>query len=267
MVNPDFFPQGSSVLSAVYGITQIAKSFGPKMGLLYCAEAPICAAAIPLYQAMAKASGVSIPYVAKVSATTPDYTAACQALKNAGVSSVNSLVPSDAVVRIQHACAEQGLSAKQVNMGGTLTAQWLSEPALDGSSDVALDAPFSESSTPALQEFHQALRQYGSDIGTGVGPQSMEAWVAGKLFEKAIALAPDGPITPDSIKQGLWKIKDETLGGLAPPLSFVQDQPTAINCYFVISIQSAKFTAPNGVKTDCAPDAVMTPLVTAIRKG
>jgi hypothetical protein len=58
-------------------------------------------------------------------------------------------------------------------------------------------------------------------LGTHWGHLRLGPWVGGKLFEAAAAkakLTPDS--TPEDVKKGLYALKNETLGGLAPPLTF-----------------------------------------------
>ena len=64
----------------------------------------------------------------------------------------------------------------------------------------------------------------------------------------------DKPTSQD-ILNGLWAIKNNTLGGLAPggmAFTFTQNQPTPDKyCIFTIKIQSGKWTAPQGLTPSC----------------
>jgi branched-chain amino acid transport system substrate-binding protein len=53
--------------------------------------------------------------------------------------------------------------------------------------------------------------------------------------------------------KGLFAMKGNTLGGLAPPLTFTQqaNEDTKIDCWFTISIANQQFTAPEGMKLSC----------------
>ncbi|MGQ0465303.1 MAG: hypothetical protein ACT4QG_08270 [Sporichthyaceae bacterium] len=85
----------------------------------------------------------------------------------------------------------------------------------------------------------------------------MVAWSAGKLFEAAIAglgaKASDGPIDTADVLAGLGTIRNETLGGLAPPLTFTPDQERApvVRCAFVELLTEQGWTAPVGSKPVC----------------
>ena len=52
--------------------------------------------------------------------------------------------------------------------------------------------------------------------------------------------------------KGLYALHGETLGGLAPPLTF-QHGKHSVNCWFVMGIKGGAFTTPNGLRTDCEP--------------
>ena len=43
------------------------------------------------------------------------------------------------------------------------------------------------------------------------------------------------------------KFKNETFGGLTPPLTFVRDQPAPkASCWFYVTVKNNKMTAPQG---------------------
>ena len=52
--------------------------------------------------------------------------------------------------------------------------------------------------------------------------------------------------------QGLWSIKSNDLGGLAPPLTFTQGAPaTMSDCYFLMTLQNGTFVDLNHGNTKC----------------
>ncbi|MND07464.1 hypothetical protein D3C83_294480 [compost metagenome] len=51
---------------------------------------------------------------------------------------------------------------------------------------------------------------------------------------------------------GLWSFKDETLGGLTPPLTFTKDQPPPkTTCWHLMVVKDKGWTAPTGGKISC----------------
>jgi branched-chain amino acid transport system substrate-binding protein len=257
MTNPDFFAAGTNAIALSYGVLADAKTFGPKFAILYCAEAAQCQQAVALNTALGAAQGVTVAYSASISATAPDYTAVCQALKASGAQSYEIADASPIVLRVATQCAQQGVTAKNVTENGTITMNWTQTPAVDGVLSAETDFPFVDTSVPNSQAFQTAISKYAPDLGSENGPNASYAWVAGLLFQKAAAAAGPGPITAQSIKTGLYTLKDETLGGVTPPLTFVPGQPAQVDCYFTLGISGGKFTEPKGLTTSCAPSALI----------
>jgi branched-chain amino acid transport system substrate-binding protein len=116
------------------------------------------------------------------------------------------------------------------------------------------NAPFKADDVPGAQEFQQAYNTFAP--GSSIDQNTMSAWASGKLLEKAIAnvyaKARAGAITKEMILEGLWKMKGETLGGIAPPLTYNQNAtPTQNDCYFTLTITTNGYQAPKGSKVSC----------------
>ncbi len=265
LTNPDFFPSGTSQIAFVYGALASAKAAGKtNYGFMYCAEAPQCAQAVPLIQALGAVAGIRIGYTAKVAGAAPDYTAPCLAAKAAGVDALQVGSSATIVLRVLDSCAQQGFKPLTSGVDGTVTTAWLNDPNVDGAVAVEVDAPFFDQSIPATKAFHDAMKKYAPDVYNGplFGANVSYAWVSGKLFEAAAKKADIGPnSTPAQVKQGLYQLKDETLDGLAPPLTFIEGKPTFVNCYFTVGIQNGKFTTPDGLRTQCAPMDKLEPVL------
>jgi len=264
LINPDFFPSGTNALALTYALLQNAKAKGGPFAFLYCTESPLCAQSVPLYQGLAKAVGVKIPVMMKVSGTAPDYTAQCEALKQAHVTSFQVGSAAAVAFNVAKACRAQGVTAPLLAAGGSVTAAWAKEASVDGTVSAESNFPFTDSSVPATKEYQAAKAKYAPSVGDGEGEVAAGAWAAGKLFEAAVNASAKGDITADSVKQGLYALKDETLGGLAPPLNFTKGKPALINCYFNIEVTGGHVVAPQGVKTSCAPDAVISAIASHI---
>jgi len=257
LTNPDFYPSGTNALALSYATLANAKTKGGPFGFLYCAESPLCAQSVPLYQGLAKAVGVGLPVLTKVSGTAPDFTAQCVALKHAGVKSFQVGSAAAVAFKVAQACRTQGVTATLLADGGSVTQAWAKQPAVDGTVSAESVFPFVDSSVPATKQYQQAKAQYAPGLGDSEGEVAAGAWAAGKLFEAAVAASPQGAVTSASVKQGLYALKNETLGGLTPPLTFTKGKPALINCYFNIEVTGGKVIAPQGLKTSCAPDAVI----------
>jgi branched-chain amino acid transport system substrate-binding protein len=268
LTNPDFFAIGTNVFADIYGQELLSKKLGPKLGLLYCAESPQCAGIAPITKLIATSTGLQVPVSVEVSATAPNYTAVCEQLKAAGVRTYSIADNAAVVLRIAHECALDGLKATPIGGDGAITNAWLKEPAVNGALDAELDLPFFDDSIPASKKMQQAIKRYAPGLGRLNGPTGSYSWVSGVLLEKAISAIPAGAqITPQSIKTGLYALKAETLGGLAPPLTYTPGKPGIINCYFIAKVVGGRFTEPQGVRTSCAPSAVVNRLLPLLPKS
>jgi branched-chain amino acid transport system substrate-binding protein len=70
----------------------------------------------------------------------------------------------------------------------------------------------------------------------------------------AVAAAKDLTSTPSSAQffQGLWSIKANNLGGLAPPLTFNQNAAaTPSNCFFLMTLQNGQFVDLQNGNAQC----------------
>ena len=95
------------------------------------------------------------------------------------------------------------------------------------------------------------MKAFGEGRAVGEGPPL--GWAAGKILERA---ACPTRRTADQRRPppGLWSIKDDTLGGLTAPLTFVADQPVSPRpCWFTIVVTNRTFTSPDGFRQQCRP--------------
>lgn len=241
----DFYPIGTNVITLIFGQFVRMKEAGlSKMGLMYCAESPTCAGLEGLAKAMASVvGGVEVVASAKVSATQPSYNAECLAMKNADADALFVAHNAASVVAITAGCAKVGYDPVDVSQSTTVSNQWLTQPQLDGALLTGPNPPQLDSSVPGIKAFVDALDKY--EPGLSKSPQNtpnlLWAWLSGKLFEKVAEAAKISPTsTSADVKAGLYTIKDETLDGASPPLTFVKDKPTFVECWFKVDLKGGK---------------------------
>ena len=256
MTSPDFFSTGPSVLAIQYAVAKLASTQGPKFGYAYCAEAPICAQSAVLAKSMGAAVNLDLAVSMAASSTAPDYTALCQKLKSAGVNSYGLGLVSDTALRVASACRTQGLDVPVVVSDGTMTASWLTNAAANGALIAGSAVPYDAADTPAEQEFQAALKASKSG-GAQIGPNTVSGWLSGKLLQAAIAASGSKTITSASIKQGLYSLKDETLGGMAVPLNYTEGKANPVNCSFEQKLDSGTLKLVNGTTPVCAPSELV----------
>jgi branched-chain amino acid transport system substrate-binding protein len=266
--NPDFYPSGASTFAGLYGAIKAGKAAGGgKLAILYCAESPGCAGYVGWSKSFAPSTGVPVVYSSKVSASAPDYTAQCFGAKAKGANELLIIGGSAVALRVADACAAAGLDAVHISVDGQMTRAWLAHSSMDHAIAGELDFPFFDTSTPASAAYADALTRYAPALrGSGLdGGNVAYSWVAGKLFEAAAKAGHLGDnATSAQVKQGLYALKGDTLDGLAPPLTFIEGMPAAVNCSFKISISNAEFAAPNGFNTDCAPTSAIASVVKSL---
>lgn len=83
----------------------------------------------------------------------------------------------------------------------------------------------------------------------GTGPNNRPAAVAATG-----PAARDQPITTADILTGLGRVKNETLGGLSPPITFSPGQSSAppVRCIYFELLSEQGWTAPRGSKYVCS---------------
>ena len=268
--NPDFFPSGSQLLAQTVGTIALAKTAHKShLGVLYCAESPICAQVVPLAQGAGALYGVKVSGE-KVSSTAPSYAAPCLSLKGAGADAVFPAVAAPVVLRVVDGCAQQGYKPAVLSQTTTTTNAWLQDGNLEGALLAGAQANPYDTSTPAIQELRNALNSTtpGATSNSDFTADVVEPWAGGKLFEAAAKAAHIGPSsTPADVKKGLYALKNETLGGLTGPLNFTPGKPAFVPCYFGVQIKSGQFVSLNGNKPICFTAAQTAALFKALHLG
>jgi len=254
VTNPMFFPTGSNIYAMGYGIGEVGSRYGKKVGNLYCAESPQCASSKEFAPVLDGLLGTITDPQVEISSTASDFTAACQALIDAGVDTYKVAADGPVVAKVATACADQGLKARLVTADATVRSLFADIPQLDGTLAVGSTVPFVDDSTPGTKAYQEMLAEYLPDLGGENGPLPMNSFIAMQLFKKAVELGGTEEVTSKSILDGLYKMKDETLEGLTVPLTFTEGRPTIVNCYFTLGIEDGEFTMPEGLEYTCAPD-------------
>ncbi len=266
--NPDFFTEGSSVAVLTVGQMQLMKKQGKsKFGLLYCAESPVCAQLEGLAKAAASVVGGISVTAGKVAATSPTYTSQCLAMKSAGVDGLDVANNSATILRVLGDCKKLGYSPLNVAQSNVIANGWLKDSNTENSAISSSSVNYQDSSVPAVKEFLDALGKYHSGDLTSdqFTPPVFFSWIGGKLFQAAATKASLGPTsTPADVKKALYALKDETLGGVVPPLNFEAGKPGFPTCYFSMSVENGKYTSPDGTKPICLSATEVAGLVKAL---
>lgn len=248
--NPMYFPQGTSIDNLIWGNLAVARQQlkGKKLGTFSCAEAPGCREIKTAMAKHAAETGFDLVYQAEGSVAAPDFTAQCLAARNQGVEVFGIVSDFSSQKRLATSCSRQGY-----------VPEWIM-PAPDGSfSDVkefdgaviALATfPFSLV-VPETRDYRDAMSAYAASAGLGDSISTSMGWVAALLFERVVSKI-QGDITTPAILDSLWSIRNESLGGLTSPLTFVRDQIAPVTpCVFGIVLRRGKFQATQGLTPVC----------------
>jgi len=106
--------------------------------------------------------------------------------------------------------------------------------------------------SPKFADYVAALDRYAP--GAIKGNLGQVVWVAGKLMEKIATGFPANP-TKDDFLAGLYALRGETLGGLLPPLTYIEGKGSALTnlCTVPILVDKNRFVTPKGDSFVCAP--------------
>ncbi|MGH9034940.1 MAG: ABC transporter substrate-binding protein, partial [Acidimicrobiia bacterium] len=184
----------------------------------------------------------------------PSFTAEIVAAQSAGAEAIVVIMENASVVRVARDAKRQGgnlIVATQQSMdtesfyknggdavegviGGTATAAW--------------------GYSAKMKAYREAMDRYAP--GAEKGDFGAAAWASGKLMEAAAARLSDNPV-PAELLAGLHALRNETLGGILPPLTFPQGRSrvNVNHCLVVGMVVNNKF-APKDKDPDkfvCAP--------------
>jgi branched-chain amino acid transport system substrate-binding protein len=257
--NPDFYPEGQTVLSSYRANLEIAKAAGAaNIGLLYCTESASCAELVPLFKSVGQKVGLPIAYTGAISATAPNYTAQCVAAQQAHVQAFFIGHAPAVVARVGADCARQGYKPMYVTSGEVFNGTLLKAPGLTDNNWLEyVTHPYWDSAAPEVQAMNAAVDKYYPGLRsdtTNFTQVAAEAWPSGLLLADAVKAGNIGPTdapTAAAIVRGLESLKGDTLQGWAPPLTFTAGQPHLITCWFTAHVQNGVPTLSKNGQVTC----------------
>lgn len=252
--SPMYFPQaphGSANFSGAVNSAaqQLIPSGIKKLATLACVELQVCADADRIWAEESGQLGFEHVYRGRAGLAQPDFTAECLAMRNAGAEIILVGLDPASIGRLSLSCARQGYKPRYGSFASILTDQMKEDPNLDGMVGATNVFPYFQSGTPATDEFQRAMRDFGRNVASGVGPA--QGWVSGKLFEKAAAAMPEPP-NSEALLDALWRFRGDDLGGLTQPLTFHPNEPAQpLVCWFQVTIKDGSWMSPDGFRRHC----------------
>jgi branched-chain amino acid transport system substrate-binding protein len=254
--HPYMFPMGSASDALSVTMAQaMAQRNQTKVAVFYCTESNSCSAAVTALQKGADKYHLQVVYKAAVSLAQPDFTAQCAQAHDNGAQAIFMAAGGDDAQRAARDCKKiPGYQPTWWSSALAINEQVAKDPNLDGVAIMSDVAPWFLNNTPAEHDFQNAMKTYAPDLPV-VGANA-QAWASGQLLAAAVnamsSAAHQGPITSAMIAEGLWKLKDETLGGFAPKLNFLRGKPAPpANCTFYAEVAKGGWSAPYGEKQFC----------------
>lgn len=256
--NPDFYPTTQTMASLFYGQAFLAKQAGAtNAGLIACTEAAQCSVEAPQMRAAGQQLGIPIVYSALVSATAPNYTAQCVAAQQAKVKALALNLAATTATNVGADCARQGYAPIYLLPSASYLTSQNTTPLGKNLWIDFTSLPFF-ANAPAVQAMNVAVDKYYPGLRQGKGAiwneESTGGWIAGLLIRdavKASGVSSSGTITATTMTQGLNSIKNDTLDGWAPPLTFTAGQPHPVNCWFAVKVINSTPSVLNNAMPTC----------------
>jgi branched-chain amino acid transport system substrate-binding protein len=252
--SPDFYASGETSLVDMLAVVSQAKAAkATKIGVMYCAESPQCALFTgQIKSAATELGGVTVPYSASVSATAPNYIAQCVAARQAGVTALFLASTSSVEDEIATNCQSQGFSPTYVTAATGAALQTAHSSGFSRSWWTTFtDIPFF-ASTPAVDAYDSAMNKLYPQYREN--DTALRNWVVGKLITAGLEAAkiPSGTDpTAALFTKGLDSLRNDTLDGMAPPLTFTAGEPHHVNCWFSVSVHNGTPQILNDGRVSC----------------
>lgn len=255
---PNFYSSTQTINALPESIAVTAKLAGAtNLGMLYCSEAPSCQETLPGMKAAGKKAGVPVVYSAAISATAPDYTAQCVAAKQAHVSALYVSHLATVLVKVARDCDRQGYDPTIIAAGTGFSTIYLTAPGARDNLWASFPILPYFADTAAVKRMNTAVDKYYPKLRSDQNAWSTfaaQAWTGAMLIEaafKAAGVGPRDPLSAAVVTKGLTSLKDETLDGWSPPLTFQAGKPNPVNCWYTARIKGGKPMLANNGKLSC----------------
>jgi len=222
-----------------------------KVSLINCREVAICQILAKRIKEHAGSIGLQIVHEAQATLSQPDYTAEVLAARNAGADAMIVILDNFSVIRVARSAHRQGYDPVVSSQGTLHDSRFLR----DGGEDVEgilIGGFMPPWDGGLLSDYRAAVKRYNPNAP--LGDMGTIAWAAGKLIEKIGPALPATPTSADLLK-ALYAVDGETLGGLTPPLGYLEGQPTekANHCIIPYRVEGGKYVTPSPDTYVCAP--------------
>lgn len=243
--SPMVFPASSSFLSNTGSLAKgIVAQGQKKVALYYCVEITICSIFNTNLKQQLPAAGASVVAGGTISLTQVSLSSQCAAAQRAGADHVIVGADSATVVRFADNCAQSfNYRPKFSTLSLAANVAAAQNKNLDGLIAPTGVFPFLATNSPGAKLFKQNVDAFAPDLP--VSAAVTYQWTSGMLAVAASKFLGDQPTTADLLK-GLYSIKGNDLGGIAPKLTFTPSSRSAENCSFGFIVRKSLLDAANG---------------------
>jgi branched-chain amino acid transport system substrate-binding protein len=257
--NPQAFSTAVSFAGIGFQIASSAlKVGGPKLGILYCVEAPQCAQIVPAVQAAAGPMGVNVAFTSKISSSSPNYTAPCLALKDAGVETVYIASSGSVPLSVAASCHQQGYDPHYIGLDAGFSNAFAKAPGMQNMIGIVSNLPWTVTSVPGAKKMHDAVDQFAPGLfdDANFNEQAVVMWSLAQLIKEAAeagAVGTTNPMTPQALLDGVYKLHQTDIEGLTPKLTFTQGQTQILQqtCFFWMVPKDSGWDTPYGLTPTC----------------
>jgi branched-chain amino acid transport system substrate-binding protein len=246
---------GSPTANLGVNLLTLAQAAGKtKVAALYCAEYAACDVVDQLFDPYLASTGTTLSYVASISGTAPNYTAQCLAAQQAGATTLIVFEPGQIGQKVMDNCVAQGYSPLFISTSSLAVPAWLTDPNLNGAELYSSDVPSFVSNTAATKAEFAALGKYDATVLTSqyFSEQVPNTWVSAKMIQLAFTNGDLGNKPSAAlVAKGFDTFKNETFGGMSPPLTITSAGSVAPSCVFTQVISNGHWALNNGLALSC----------------
>ena len=223
-----------------------------RIAQLYCREASICDTADTYIKKIAPAAGVEVVYRGQVSIAQPDYTAEVIQARNSGANVIVAIMDNASALRILRSAHRQNYHPVIAIQRTGYDERFLRQGGEDIDGVVTASTTVPWSTSPLMADFRAAMDRLAP--GMEKSTQHAEIWAAGKLLELLAKSFPADP-GPADVLAGLYGLRNETVGGLLPPLAFARDggHGATNQCVIPVQVNNKGFVPASQDQFVCAP--------------
>lgn len=249
--DPNYFATGTTASANIWVFLKSAQLTGKKKFGMVC-RGPIaaCTGYFQAFKKEAKGLGLELVYEGSIPENAKDRTPQCKAAQSAGAEMLFMASPyNDEFELVGNDCAAIGYSPTFLINATSIGHSETPNKAITAAVNHQVMPYFVENKSTAA--FHEAMDSYLPEAVSGF--EVITTWVGLQTIAEAAKAGVEegGTPTTDDIYEGLYSFKDNTIGGLAAPLTYVKGKPTPVPCAFFFSLEKGKYSTPWGTEAMC----------------